>query len=87
MRLAVARRRARVFLRAIYGSRCDNSLLSSASRRGRGQGETLKRHDKCDKAEQNRAKTSEALPRALVRFRRMGSDLPHHRRLCLVEKT
>ncbi len=87
MRPTVARRRARVFLRAIYGDRRDNSLLSSASRRGRGQGKTLKRHNKCDKAEQNRANASEALPRALIRFRRMGSDLPHHRCLCLVEKT
>jgi len=81
MRSAVARRRAEVFLRALNVDCGDNSLLSSDSRRWRGQGKTLKRHDKCDKAEQNGANASAALPRALVRLRRMGSDLPHHRRL------
>ena len=63
MRVTVARWRARVLLRTIDNGRDrdrGNFFVRSASRPGRGESNALNRHDKCDKAEQDRADASVA---------------------------
>jgi hypothetical protein len=83
MRVTVARRQARVILRTIDDGRDrdrGNLFMRSALRPGRSENNSLKRHDKCDKAEQSRANASETPISVLARLCRGTSDLPHHRR-------
>jgi hypothetical protein len=88
MRVTVVRWRARVILRTIRNGRDrdrGNFFVRNASRPGRGESNALNRHDKCDKAEQDRADASEAPTCALARRCHMAWDLLHRRRFRLVE--